>query len=113
MKFCTRCGCNMDDDVESCPECGMPQTSNPILNLDRRKGTDWMWLYGTLIVSGAVIFCLTYFLRFYLMLFFFPIFFLGGLGRRGKVEYALQGLILGAILGYMAAVVILLVQNML
>ena len=48
-----------------------------------------------------------------LMLFFFPIFFIGGLGREGKVEYTLQGIIIGAILGYIMAVVALLVQSML
>ena len=113
MKFCARCGCNMEDDVEACPECGMPQTSTPIINLDKRKDGGWKWLYASLIVSGAVIFCLTYFLQFYLMLFFFPIFFIGGLGRQGKVEYTLQGIIIGAILGYIIAVVALLVQSML
>lgn len=103
----------MEDDVEICPECGMPQTSTPIFSIDRRNGNEWMWLYGTLIVSGVVIFALTYFLHFYLMLFFFPLFFIGSLGRKGKVEYTLQGLMLGTILGYMAAVVTLLLQNML
>ncbi len=103
----------MEDDVEICPECGMSQTSGPALNIDKRNGNEWMWLYGTLIVSGVVIFALTYFLHFYLMLFFFPLFFIGSIGRKGKVEYTLQGLILGAILGYMAAVIALFAQNML
>ena len=97
----------MEDDVETCPECGMPQMSTPIINLDKRKDGGWKWLYASLIVSGAVIFCLTYFLH------FFPIFFIGGLGREGKVEYTLQGIIIGAILGYIMAVVALLVKSML
>ncbi len=113
MKFCTRCGCNLDDDAEFCPECGMSTGHRQVIYMDKRAEYSPLWLYLPMLISGALIFCLTYFMHFYLSFLFFPIFFIGGLGRRGKVESVLSGILLGAVLGYMLGIAVMFFGRML
>lgn len=113
MKFCTRCGRNLDDDAEFCPECGKSFGQRQVIYVDKRAEYGPQWLYLPMLISGVLIFCLTYFMQFYLSFLFFPIFFIGGLGRRGKIESVLSGILLGAVLGYIAGIAALFFGSML
>ncbi len=111
MKFCSRCGCNLEDDAEYCPECGMSQTSRPSLNIDKRKGNGrWIMLISA-ILSAALFFCLTYFLRFYLAIVFIPFIFFGR-GGKTTADYIIIGVMVGLLIGYFAGVLALFIPTL-
>ena len=102
MKFCTRCGRELSDGEEVCPECGRSQ-SGLSLNLDRRKGKGWMVGVAVFAASAALFFFLAYYYGMWFTFFFFPIIFFGR-GAKTTLDYAIIGLVAGLLIGCFAGI---------
>lgn len=98
MKFCVRCGRELGDGEDVCPECGMNQVTKVALNLDKRKGNKWIIALAVCIASAVLFFCLAYYFNFYFAFVFLPLIFLGR-GATTTLDYIIIGFIIGLIIG--------------
>jgi len=101
MRFCERCGRELPDGVNTCPECGRPQDRDPLIITDKRNGRGWTIMIITMVIAAIGTFLITYHFRFYFMFFFLPIFFFARTsGERTVLDYVLRGGFIGLFIGY-------------
>lgn len=97
--FCPRCGRNLNGDEFVCPECGNVLKEPPTTySAPRDTSSDsTVWVY--FILGMAIMFFLTYFVGFYFLFFFIPVFVTGTKKRRSTMLFT------GAMLGTLVAIV--------